>query len=400
MAKKISRRNFVKQSTGLVATGFTSNIFIPEGFSQSQTTLKIGYLPITDAAPLLIAYAKNFFQDEGLTVPRPKLVRAWSILAESFMANRFNITHLLFPIPLWMRYKNKMPVKVLAWDHTNGSAITVRANSGINNFSDFGGKQIAVPYWYSMHNMILQMGLRTVGLTPVIRPQSQKLKPNEVNLFILPPPEMPSALLGRKIDGFIVAEPFNALSEIKLKAKIFRFVGDIWKNHPCCVVVANDKLIKESPVFTGKITNAIARAQLWLNKNRFEAAKILSTGGMRLLPQSEAVLKRALSAYDVNVYGSGQQPQAIRHPNWGINRIDFQPYPYPSATNLIIENMKKTKVEGSTDFLNQLESRFIVKDLVDDRFVKEAVNNLGGVSQFPQTDINNPWSREEIIAFN
>ena len=92
MAKKITRRNFVKQSTGLVATGFTSNIFIPEGFSQSQTTLKIGYLPIIDAAPLLIAYAKNFFQDEGLTVPRPKLVRAWSILAESFMANRFNIT--------------------------------------------------------------------------------------------------------------------------------------------------------------------------------------------------------------------------------------------------------------------------------------------------------------------
>ena len=400
MTHKISRRKFVKQSTGLIATGFTSQIYIPEGFSQSQRTLKIGYLPITDAAPLLIAYAKNFFQDEGLIVPRPKLVRTWSILAESFMANRFNITHLLFPIPIWMRYKNKMPVKVLAWDHTNGSAITVRADSGINSFSDFGGKQIAVPYWYSMHNMILQMGLRTVGLTPVIKPQSQALKPNEVNLFILPPPEMPNALFGRKIDGFIVAEPFNALSEIKLKAKIFRFVGDIWKNHPCCVVVAKDKLIKESPVFTGKVTNAIVRAQSWLNENRTEAARVLSSQGLRLLPQNETVLKRALSAYDLNTYGPGQRPQAIRHPDWGINRIDFQPYPYPSATNLIIENMKKTRVEGSNSFLNQLDSQFVIKDLVEDRFVKEAIKNLGGFDLFPLIDINKPWSREEMIAFN
>lgn len=400
MTKKISRRNFVKQSSGIMATAFTSQIFIPELFSQSQPTLKIGYLPITDAAPLLIAYAKNFFQEEGLDVPRPKLIRSWSVLAESFMANRFNITHLLFPIPIWMRYKNKMPVKVLAWDHTNGSAITVRQDSGINSFSDFGGKQIAVPYWYSMHNMILQMGLRKVGLTPVIQPQSKKLKPNEVNLFILPPPEMPNALLGKKIDGFIVAEPFNALSEIKLKAKIFRFVGDIWKNHPCCVVVAKDKLINEHPVFTGKVTNAIVRAQLWLNANRLEAAKLLSRSGMRLLPQSESVIKRALSTYDVKTYGAGQNPQAIYHPEWGINRIDFQPYPYPSATNLIIENMKKTKVEGNIDFLNRLDSNFIVKDLVDDRFAKAAINNLGGVGQFPQADINNPWSREEVIAFN
>ena len=68
--------------------------------------------------------------------------------------------------------------------------------------------------------MIIQMGIKKAGLTPVIQSQSVKLKSNEVNLFILAPPEMPPALLGKKIDGFIVAEPFNALAELKIKAKI------------------------------------------------------------------------------------------------------------------------------------------------------------------------------------
>jgi NitT/TauT family transport system substrate-binding protein len=54
---------------------------------------------------------------------------------------------MLFPIPVWMRFKQKIPVKVLAWNHTNRSAVTVRDDSGIHDFTDLGGKQIAVPSW-------------------------------------------------------------------------------------------------------------------------------------------------------------------------------------------------------------------------------------------------------------
>lgn len=150
-----------------------------------------------------------------------------------------NLVHLLLPIPIWLRYNKGYPVKVIAWNHTNGSALTVGPRSNIQSFADLGKKQIAVPYWYSMHNVILQLGLRKHGLKPVIKPQNAKLAVDEVNLFILPPPEMPVALAGNKIDGYIVAEPFNALAEEKLKAKIMRFTGDIWKSHPCCTVVMN-----------------------------------------------------------------------------------------------------------------------------------------------------------------
>ncbi len=397
---KLSRRDFIKTTSKVIGlTGANAAFYIPELVAAEQSTLRIGYLPIIDAAPLLVAYANGYFKDEGLKTARPRMIRSWSTLSESFMANKFNLVHLLFPIPLWMRYQNRIPVKILAWDHTNGSAITVKADSGIRNFSDLGGKQIAVPYWYSMHNMILQMGIKKAGLTPVIQPHNRQLEKNQVNLFVLSPPQMAPSLLGGKIDGYIVAEPFNALAELKIKARIMRFVGDIWKNHPCCVVVMKEDVVRRKPVYSAKVVNAIARAQLWINHNREAAAMLLSREKTRLLPQSYAVLHQALSEYSMESYGPDSSNHAIKHPEWGINRIDFQPYPYPSATHLILKEMKQTLVEGNSKFLGRLSPEFIEKDLIEKSFVKDAVTNLGGMSKFPNMDLTSPWEREEIIDF-
>jgi NitT/TauT family transport system substrate-binding protein len=300
-----------------------------------------------------------------------------------------------------MRFNNKVPVKVMAWDHTNGSAVTVRGESGIEGFADFEGKQIAVPYWYSMHNVILQMGLRKAGLKPVIRDQAAPLKSKEVNLFILPPPEMPAALLSGKMDGYIVAEPFNALGELKFGAKILRFTGDMWKNHPCCVVVMNENLVRSRPVFTQKVINAVVRAQLWTSNNLSEAAWILGRNGGNYLPVTEDVLHRVFSGYELSVYGPGRVPQAIQHPDWSARRIGFQPFPYPSATRLIVREMANTEMEGNKAFLEKLDPTLAATELVDDSFVIKAIENAGGLGQFTSSDIRAPfdtsWEREEVV---
>ncbi|MBW2108128.1 MAG: ABC transporter substrate-binding protein [Deltaproteobacteria bacterium] len=365
--------------------------------AEPSSNLRVGYLPITDAAPLLIAHALGYFQDEGLKVKRPVMVRSWSALLESFLSGKFNVTHMLLPIPVWMRFKHKIPVKVLAWDHVNGSAVTVARNSGIRGFADLGGKQIAVPFWYSMHNIVLQMGLRSADLEPVIQAQAAPLGPRQVNLFVLSPPEMPAALAGRKIDGYVVAEPFNALGELKIGARIMRFTGDIWKNHPCCVVVMNESATRTRPVFTQKAINAIVRAQGWTSHNLAEAAKLLSRDGMGYLPVSREVLLRVFTGYRPSRYAQGPVPHAIHHPRWQVARIGFQPYPYPSATRLIIQAMGRTRMEGDTAFLEALNAETAARDLVDDRFVKKAILDMGGPQRFAPVDLKHPWEREEVI---
>ncbi len=383
-----SRRKFLKTAaatcSGLVLPGVVPSF-------AKQPPLKIGYLPITDATPLLVAHGLGYFAQEGLRVQRPIMVRSWKILTESFLAGKFNLTHMLFPIPVWMRFKQQFPVKVLAWDHTNGSAITVRGDSGIYKFSDLGGKQVAVPSWYSMHNLILQLGIRTQGLVPVIKPQSAKLAPNEVNLFILSPPDMPTALLGKRIDAFIVAEPFNALAEIKFNARIMRFSGDIWKNHPCCVIVANQPFISQNPVMVQKAVNAIVRAQAWCQKNPKETAHLLSRDGEGYLPVPEKVLAR--------VFKNPTKKELV-HPDWDVARIGFQPFPFPSATQFIVEQMKQTRVEGDTSFLASLDAGKAAGELVDESFVRKAMDNMGGIHKFCDCSIETPFSREEIVEIN
>jgi len=393
----MDRRQFIKNalitSAGVGAVG-TGSFSIK---AADDEDVRIGYLPITDATPLLIAHARGFFKEEGLKVKPPSLIRSWSALVESFMAGKFNLVHLLLPIPIWMRYRNKYNVKIAAWDHLNGSAITVGHKSGINSFSDFGGKHIAVPYWYSMHNVILQMGLKKVGLKPVIKPRSYTLKKKEVNLYLLAPPEMPPALAAKKIDGYIVAEPFNALGELKLNAKIMRFTGDMWKNHPCCVVVMKENLIKSKPLFTQKVINAIVRAQAWCLQNPKETALILSKDGNGYLPMSKKTVLHVFTAYAPQKYGKGNIPQAIKHPGWNIDRIGFQPYPYPSATRFIFKQLKETLVQGDNSFLEQVPPDFVVKDLVTYDFVKKAVQNMGGPEKFTGMNIDPLWDREEVI---
>ncbi|MCP4151702.1 MAG: ABC transporter substrate-binding protein [bacterium] len=388
----MNRREFIHKAATVGAAAGLASISL-----KKTECVRVGYLPITDATPLLIAHANGFYKDEGLKVKRPSLIRSWSALVESFLTGKFDVVHLLLPIPIWMRYRNKLPVKIAAWDHLNGSALTVGAGKGIKSFADLGGKRIAVPYWYSMHNVILQMGLKKVGLKPVIRPQSYELKSDEVNLFLLPPPEMPSALGARKIDGYIVAEPFNALGELRIKAQIMRFTGDIWKNHPCCVVVMKEKLMNSNPVLAQKIVNSIVRAQHWVLQNMEATAGILSRDGNGYLPMDKQTLLRVFTGYSTGVYGKGKVPQAIHHPEWGIRRIGFQPYPYPSATRFIFKQLKETLVQGNNRFLSDLKPDFVVKDLVDYSFVKKAVMELGGPGKFTDMNPESPWDREEVI---
>ncbi|RLK50958.1 NitT/TauT family transport system substrate-binding protein [Alkalispirillum mobile] len=390
------RRRFLLDS--LAAGGLAAGLGMPGLLSTAAAASKdevvrIGYLPITDATPLLVAHARGYFEDEGLEVADPELIRGWSPLVEGFARGRYNLVHLLKPIPVWMRYNNHFPVKIMAWAHTNGSAVLMSQASGAKEFADLGGTQIAVPFWYSVHNVLLQMALREAGLEPVIQDQSAELADNQVNLAILPPAEMPSALAAGRIDGFTVAEPFNAAGELLANGSLLRFTGDIWKNHPCCVLCMNEKQVEANPERTQKVLNALVRAELYAQQNKVETAEMLSRDGKGYLPMPANVVVRAMTHYDPEEYAD---PRAIRHSEWGVGRIDFAPYPYPSATRELVRNMTQTLVGGDKTFLDDLDPDRVAADLVDDRFVRRALEQYPEAHQGDVT-ADTAWEREEII---
>ena len=207
-----SRREFLKLAALFTAAGSLPLLQAcgQRAAQNPDAPLKIGYLPITDATPLLVAHAQGLFAKHGVNnVVKPVLFRSWASLVEAFLSGQVNLIHLLSPMSIWARYGSASPIKVVMWNHMAGSALTVALD--IDNIAGLGGQTVAIPFWYSIHNVVLQKILREHGLKVVEKnPQA-----GEVKLSVMAPSDMVAALANRAIAGLIVAEPFNAVAEAK-----------------------------------------------------------------------------------------------------------------------------------------------------------------------------------------
>ncbi len=390
--KTHSRRDLLKLAA-LLGVGATPLLRAAEARAKDDPNapVRIGYLPITDATPLLVAHERGLYAKASLEVEPPRMFRTWAQLVEAFIAGQVNVVHLLSPMTVWARFGSKVPAKVVAWNHVNGSALTVRLD--ISTPADLAGKTVAVPFWYSIHNIVLQDLLRAHGLKPVLRGDS--VGPKEVKLVVMAPSDMPPALASGQIAGYIVAEPFNAAAEALKIGKVLRFTGDIWKDHACCVVFMHERDLQQRPEWSEKVVSALVEAQHWAKRNRSETARILSKEGKNhYTPHSVEVLSKVLAppAADRATYLAGR---ALLHKDWDVQRIDFQPYPFVSYTEKLIASMQITQVEGDASFLQKLEPKQAARELVDNRFVKKALERLGGLKAFGFPD---SLTRTEFIT--
>ncbi len=381
MPSDLNRRSFLRLA--LAATAASTALPTFQILAQSKTgkgvnqPVKIGYLPITDATPLLVAHANGLYEAEGLNVEKPTLFRSWAQIAEAFVAGQVNVIHVLSPVTVWLRYGKQFPAKVVAWNHTNGSALTSLPE--IQEVGDFAGKTVAIPFWYSIHNLVLQKLLVNAGLKLDTRSTGEVAK-DAVRLSILPPSDMISALANKSIAGYIVAEPFNAAAENLGIGKVLRFTGDVWRDHACCVVLLREEDTTTNREWSQRVVNAVVKAQQWSLPNREATAKLLSKeGANKYTPHTLDALERVLTDRDVEKY---VKSGAIRHPDWHEPRIGFQPYPYPSYTEELVRALRDTKVEGDNAFLSTLDPAFAARDLVDDSFVRTALEQIGGPGAF------------------
>lgn len=391
----LTRRDMLRLSllatAGIAAPLLTAGNALAQKFKGDDQPVRIGYLPITDATPLLVAHGRKLFEAEGLKTEKPRLFRSWAQIVEAFVAGQVNVVHLLSPATLWVRYGTKFPAKVVAWNHVNGSALTVLPE--IERFTDLGGKTVAIPFWYSVHNVLLQQVLRANGLEVVSGSPSGQRSARQVNLVVMAPSEMVSALANKSIAGYIVAEPFNALAEIAGIGKILQFSGDVWKNHACCVTFLSERDLTDRPEWAQRVTNALVRAQLWTRSNQAEASRLMSNAGPgRYTPHTPAALAKVLVASD---YAAYEKSGIVKHRDWEQRRIDFQPFPFASYTEELVRAILNTKVEGDAGFLKKLDPAFAARDLVDDRFVRKAIAAVGGPAKF---GLPASLTRKEVIV--
>lgn len=391
------RRNFLRFAglTGLALAGGSSFLAACGGSSTSDSTvpaagnslgsLNMGYLPITDASPLLIAHANGTLNNQGFTTNDPIMFRSWADLVEAFQGGSVDVVHMLMPLAVQLRFGAQLPLKVVAWNHTNGSALT--AAERINSVSDLAGETVAIPFWWSIHNVVLQKLLRANGLEPILEGDASKAN-KTTKLVVLPPADMVPALSSGSIAAFIVADPFNALAETSGSGKILRFTGDVWRDHACCVTVVSEDFLKKDGAGQG-LVNALASAQLAITKDRSLAAQQLSE--KKYLPQPLPAIERALTHYALDEYESSG---AIKNGDWKSDRIGFQPFAFPSYTTELITALRETRIDGDSAFLANINDATAHKELVAEGLAKSAIEANGGAASFGLAS----FERVETIA--
>lgn len=315
--REFGRRTLLRGAVGLAAVGGTAGVLDLARTATADRTnrtgqLRIGYLPITDAAPLLVAHGSGLYPPEIVDSAKPVLFRSWASLAEAFVSRRVDVVHLLMPMAVQLRYGLGSSVRILGWNHTNGSALTVAPH--IRDLGELAGRQIAIPFWWSIHNIALQQLLRAHGLRPVVR-EAPSRSSGTVGLVVMGPSDMIPALANGSIAGFTVADPFNAAAELRGVGRIHRFLGDMWRDHACCALLVHEDLIERDPVAVQALTNSVVGAQLQISADRAAAATLLSD---RYLPQPKPAITTALTY-------PGRDAGTV-HPEWQPHQIGYQPF--------------------------------------------------------------------------
>jgi NitT/TauT family transport system substrate-binding protein len=156
-----------------------------------------------------------------------------------------------------------------------------------------------------------------------------------------------------------------------------------------------DVMDPDRAAWTQGIHNAIIAAQIHLAENREAMAIMLSADGKNYLPFPKEVVIRAMMFYDPAYY---KNPLAIKHPEWDQNRINFQGWPYRSATERITNDLKETVLTGDSRFLEELSPQHVANDLVNYTFVKKALEaNPKWRKDLSVPQSGDPYTRVEVF---
>ncbi len=246
--------------------------------TKQQKSVKIAYLPITHALAVF-EEAEELAAEDGLKIELVKY-GSWPELLDALNAGRVDGASVL--IELAMKSKQEgIGIKAVALGHRDGNVVVV--SNDIQSAADLKGKTFAIPHRQSSHNILLNDTLATAGLTV-----------SDVSVTELPPPEMPSALASRQIDGYCVAEPFGAMGVALGVGKVLFDSKELWQDSLCCGLVLTDKFIAEEPENARELVSRYKAAGNALNKEKaVEIAK-------KYLNQKEGVLDISLQWISFN----------------------------------------------------------------------------------------------------
>src|SRR5258705_8699513 len=205
-----ARRAFLKSVGASTALAAISQFFplqtatevFAEAGAPEKKDLKVGFIPITCATPIIMAAPLGFYAKHGLDVEVVKTA-GWAVIRDKTLNKEYDAAHMLSPMPLAITLgagASPVPYTVPAVENINGQAITLAIKHKDRREPKTGeGFKFAVPFDYSMHNYLLRYYVAEHGLDP----------DRDIQIRAVPPAEMVANLRADNIDGFLAPDPAN-----------------------------------------------------------------------------------------------------------------------------------------------------------------------------------------------
>lgn len=228
---------------------------------QARQSLTVGFLPVTchltcpvtDFASHTTTTGTNFNSQRFTDFPT---------VVDALKSKQIQATFMIVPLAMKLR-EDGVPIKICYLGHRDGSEIVVAKDAPGTSLRDFKGKTFALPSPYCNQNLVIHKLM-----------QEQGLQPTDIKFIYMAPPDMPTALASKAIDGYFVGEPFCAKAEVDKTGRVLYYARDIWPNFISCGLVVHEDLIKSRPDVVRDLVRGIAESGLWADTHGAEAAKI------------------------------------------------------------------------------------------------------------------------------
>ncbi|WP_269522365.1 CmpA/NrtA family ABC transporter substrate-binding protein [Coraliomargarita parva] len=295
--------------------------------TRRSTSIRLGYIRLLDAAPLIIADRLGMFMEAGLNVELSREV-GWATIRDKLAFGELDVAQALSPMPFVMQLGiGVVPTEVITGLvlNSNGNAITLSRQlheEGVENGSDlrryiksgFRPRKLVfgVVSLYSSHHFILCRWLESHGI-----------KPNEdVIISVLPPEQMVRNLSSQNIDGFCVGEPWNSLAVEEGLGWCPATSEEISRGYPEKVLATTERFYSYRPGDYIRMVEVLQAACAFCESpdNRKEMLNILSRP--EYLNCTPRTLAHALSGTFPMGYGSERTGAFIRFCGDEVNRPD------------------------------------------------------------------------------
>ena len=382
-ALSIDRRSLLSGAGALTLAGLAPRGLHAEGAGPEVTKAILGYIALTDAAPLIVAKEKGIFEKYGMKDVEVAKQASWGATRDNLVlggeANGIDGAHILTPMPYLISAgkvtQNNVPTPmyILARLNLDSQGISVS-----NEYKDLKvgldasplketfakkkaeGKEVKVAMTFpgGTHDVWLRYWLAAAGIDP----------DKDVSTIVVPPPQMVANMKVGNMDAFCVGEPWNEQLVNQGIGFTACTTGEIWKKHPEKSLGLRAAFVDKYPKATQALLMAVLEAQQWCDKmeNKEEMAAILGRRQWFNVPPVD-VAGRLKG--DIN-YGNGRMAKGtdLYMKFWQDNAS----YPFQSHdTWFLTEDIRWGKFEPSTDI------KGLVKKVNREDLWRDAAKTLG-----------------------